>query len=171
MMNLRYALIALYFIFGAAGVVRAAEPVSAQTVLAGSTAKTLARAFIATANIEDVKNNSIEKLNRMGPANYGKQYAKYYRVIKDLPAALKTKYGFTQDLPKAKMIKIIRSLDKKQFYTIIEAVPNATIARVAGAYFNDGNPAVKDKSFIERVQMGWAEIMGDMASKPPARQH
>lgn len=148
----------------------AAEPSAAQAAVAGSTVKTLARAFVAAANLDEVKNNTIVKMGRMSPVTYRKQYAKHYQVLKDLPAGLKKKYGIVEDLSRVEMIKIIRSLDKKQVYTIIEAIPNVTIAREVEAYFHKEGKDAPEMSFTEKVQALWQDIVVDMSQKPmPAR--
>ncbi len=166
---MRRLVLILFLIIGFSGSVDAADMTGPQAAVAGSAVKTLARAFIATADMAEVKANSIEKLNRMGPAMYQRQYAKHYKVFKDLPAELRKKYGFVPGLSKDRMISIIRAMNKGRIYAIIEAVPNETIAREVGGYFNHVDPEVKKLSLMQRARMAWDDLRGDMAQKPPSR--
>jgi hypothetical protein len=154
-------------ILAAHATVRADEPTPFEAAMAGGTIKTLARAFIATMNLDDVKSNAVEKLNRMGPEHYRWQYGQYYKVIKDLPPRLKRRYGVVEDMPKAQLVRNILSLDKKQFYEIVEAIPDATIAREIKNDARSGGAGAKGKDFMGQIQAVWQEIAGDMTRKPP----
>lgn len=169
-MLLRYVLLVLFLITGSLGFARAGEAAGVQAAVVGSSVKTLARAFVATADLDEVKAVIIEKLSRMKPEIYRRQYARRYRVIKDLPDGLKKKYGLVEHLPKDRMIAVIRSWDKKKSYEIIEAVPNETLAREVGVYFHAGDKGEKDKGFMQKVQIVWKDVLDDLTRKPALLQ-
>jgi hypothetical protein len=98
--------------------------------------RSLAKAFIATADINQLKEQSINELRQMSEEKFRKEYAEVYRAIQGLPVHLKNRYRITAATTKAQVIQDIRSLNKNKVYELIDAVPDAVIAGEFMQYLN-----------------------------------
>ena len=157
-----------WLVMGVCMFARAEAPTKAEISMAGGTIKTLAKAYIVTANLDQLKNSIIEKLNKLGPERYRQKYAAYYAVIRELPARLKSRYGITENMTREHLTRTVLSLNKAGIYELIEAIPDRVIAQEVKSYFDKDDPELKDKNFLEKVQMVWRDILGDMAHRTSA---
>lgn len=121
--------ILIFFMVLMPAVCCAQEKQAWEDVLIGSSFKTLAKAFVATADIKKIKRANIEKLDRMDDEKFKKRYLKAYDVVKDLPPDFKKTYGISEAMSKEQAIKNLKILDKNKIYELIDAVPNKTISR------------------------------------------
>lgn len=161
----RIFIAAILFVFMTCAVF-ADEQVSVQANMAGGTFKALAKAYLSAADFDGLKKNSIAKLKRMADRRYARKFVQYYAVLHDLPEPLRKKYGISPDMKKAQAIAMIASLDRKQAFVILDAVPNAAIAREVKRRFAGDNYQEQGEGFTQKVRMAWEELMGDISRKP-----
>ena len=143
------------------GSVLAAEQVTVQERVVGGTFKTMAKAYIATADIRQLKDKNIKRVESMRDDWFAKKYAEVYKVIKDLPPQLKAKYRIKEGMSKAQVIAVIRSLDKKQIYEIIDQVPDPMISQQFNAQFSqkDGEPK---ENLTDRIGRIWGKVVSEV---------
>jgi hypothetical protein len=143
------------------GLALAAENVTAQDRIVGGTFKTMAKAYIAASDIRQLKENNVKRIESMREDWFEKKYAEVYKVIKDLPPQLKKKYGIKEDMTKAQVIAVIRSLDKKQVYAIIDQVPDPMITEQFNAQFSqkEGDP---QNSLTDRIGSIWNKVVAEV---------
>ncbi|MCR4338154.1 MAG: hypothetical protein NUV91_10155 [Candidatus Omnitrophica bacterium] len=133
-----------------------------------ATFKTLAKAFVATTDIEKLKKKNIDKLNKMDEEKFKKKYAETYKIIKDLPAPLKTRYGIIDKMTKEHAVRNIHSLDKKKTYEIIDAIPDAIIAREFKESLEKEKEQMKNSNVVEQIQKSWNRMISEMNKVEPA---
>jgi len=137
----------------------AQEKVVMEDKIIGSTFKALAKAFIVIADINKLKKNGIDKLNKMDEEKFQRRYAKVYEVIKDLPFRLKVSYGVTEHMTKEQAIKNIESLDKKKIYEIIDLVPDTIIANNFKQYLNKRKQVTQKSNIVEQINKFWNKML------------
>jgi len=125
----------------------------------GSTFKTLAKAFVVTADIPALQQNNINKLKKMNGEKFKQRYAKIYEVIKDLPDNLKVSYGIKEDMTQEQVIQSLKILDKKKIYAVIDAVPDEIIAKQFKQYLNRKKQAIEQSSVVEEMNKIWRKII------------
>lgn len=138
----------------------AAGPTVVEARVVGSTFKTMAKAYVAASNLGDLRAKGVHRIKIMREDHYRKRYAQVYAVLSELPLKLLLKYGVTRDLTKAGAVTVIGSLEKKDLYEIIDAVPDAVIAREFRKTFEDDSSREGKLSVAERVKQTWADITG-----------
>ena len=147
------------------GFAAAAEQVTVQERVVGGTFKTMARAYIATADIRQLKEKNIKRVESMREDWFKKKYAEVYKVIKDLPPKLRTKYGVKENMTKAQVIAVIRSLDKKQIYEIIDQVPDPMISEQFNAQFSSKEGEDKE-GLMDRIRKIWDKVIVRLNAPP-----
>jgi uncharacterized protein with NAD-binding domain and iron-sulfur cluster len=145
----------------------AQEKVSVEDRIIGSTLKGLARAFVAIVDMDTLKKNNIDKLNKMSEAKFSKQYAKVYEVIKDLPDKFKNDYGVAAAMSKAQAIKNIKLLNKEKTYKIIDSIPDTIIAKQFKRYLEEKKQAIQKSNTVEQIKKFWNRMLSriDLLSK------
>ena len=149
------------------GPVLAAEQVTVQDRVVGGTFKTMAKAYIATVDIRQLKDKNIKRVENMHDDRFEKKYAEVYKVIKGLPSALRKKYGIRENMTKAQVIAVIRSLDKKQIYEIIDQVPDPMISQQFNAQFSQKDGAPRE-NLTDQVRKIWEKVVAGV-NAPPAK--
>jgi len=124
----------------------------------GSTFKTLARAFTATADIGKLKKYNIDKLKKSDENKFRRQYLKAYDSVKDCPS-FTSRYGLAQDLTKTEAIDLINSFDKKKIYEMIEAVPNSLIASQFKSYLAKKKEEIKKSDIPGQIGRFWGQMV------------
>ena len=154
---MRRIMMVLIFSLCCQGIVLA-EKVTVQDRMVGGTFKTMAKAYIAAADIGKLKEKNIQRIKIMREDWFEKQYAEVYAIIKDLPPGLKEKYGVTEGMSRGRAIGIIRSLDKKKICEIIDQIPDPVIHQQFNAQFShdDGAPKL---GLMDRIKMIWAKVV------------
>jgi len=141
------------------GYLFAQEKVSIEDKIIGSTFKTLAMAFAVMADIDKLKKNNIEKLNKMDEEKFKRRYAKVYEVIKDLPLELKVSYGITEHMSKEQVIKNIESFDKKKIYETIDFIPDKIIATQFKQYLSEKQQEMRKSNLVEQINKFWNKMI------------
>jgi hypothetical protein len=131
------------------------------TRIVGSLFRTTARTYIATSNIEELKNHAIDKINSMDDVSFHALYIDFYEDIYDYNSLI-INYDLDEDINKNEAIGIIRSMDKKKLYDIIDDTPDHIIVRVLEKH-NRNNKVLKNKiNPIEQI-VGSIQRMLNMA--------
>jgi hypothetical protein len=148
----------------------AAEQVSAEDRMIGSTFKALAKTFILFADLDKLKETHINQINKMSEEKFKEEYSKAYKIIKDFPAELQASYGISETMTKARAIKNINSLDKKKIYNTIDCIPDATIASQFKEYLGREKQGMQKSNLVEQIKMFWERIM-EKFNLAPAPAH
>ncbi len=120
--------------------------------------KGIARAFVSVVDIDKLKKSNIEKLNNMKEEKFKKQYALAYKVIKECDF-LASNYGMREDMAKLETIRKIESLDKKEIYGIIEAIPDTVIATQFKNYLSGRKQDLEKYNIFEQINKVWGKII------------
>ncbi len=147
----------------------AGEDVSLQDRMVGGTFKTMAKAYIATADVQVLKEKNIKRIEIMREDWFERQYADVYKVIKDLPPRIKDKYRIKAGMTKAEAVTVIRSLDKRQINTIIDAIPDPVIAGQFNEQWRSEGDGTKG-DLMGRIQMIWGKVMAAVNAPSGARK-
>lgn len=127
--------------------------------IVGPAFKTLAKAYVATANLKEVRSKSAARVQSMREDHFRKRYAQVYAVLNKLPVKMLMKYGVTQSLGKEQAVAVIRGLEKKDLYEIVDAVPDEVIAQEFRKTFENDDPQGGAPSLMTRVKETWGEII------------
>jgi hypothetical protein len=128
-------------------------------ILIGATFKALAKVFVLNTDIDKLKKDTIDKLNKMDNDKFRKRCAKVYGSIKDLADFLKVKFGIAQYMPKGRIIKDIESLSKKEICETIDSIPNRIIVREFYKYLKEKKVEALESNIIEQVNRLWNKII------------
>jgi len=135
--------------FASEGSVKQRETLKEKII--GTFVKTFAKTYIATHNLEKFKQKNIKKLIKMDEAKFQRVYKRiYHEMMVDLPHALKEQYGVTKEMTRAKAIERINAFrNKRQIYTMINAIPNTMIARHFKKHKKEFKRAMKKDSGVD----------------------
>lgn len=137
----------------------AQENVSIEDKIIGSTFKTLAKAFAAMTDINKLKKNNIDRLNKMDEEKFRRRYAKVYEVIKDLPPKLKASFRVTEHMTKEQVIKNIESFDKNKIYETIDSIPDTIIAKEFKQYLREKKQEIQKSNVVEQINNFWDKMI------------
>lgn len=137
----------------------AQEKVAMEDKIIASTFKALAKVFVAIADINKLRKDNIDKLNKMDKEKFQERYVKVYQVIKDLPPKLKMSFSITKGMTKDQVIGNTESIDKKKLYAIIDSLPDAFIAKHFKRYLNEKKQALQKNNIPEQINKFWNKIL------------
>ena len=130
--------------------------------LIGSTFKTLAKAFVATTNLDELKQGNMLKLISMDTGKFKTKYRKVYPFIKDLPSDIRQQYGIQEDMSKDQAIKNINSIDKKRAYGLIDSIPDTTIASIYEKYCGEIAKQIQKNNIIQEIHQVWSNLTANI---------
>ncbi len=133
--------------------------VSIEDRVIGSTFKTLAKGYVLTADIAELKRAQIEKLKSIEQEKFNERYARIYEVIKDLPYTLKAAYNISERMTPRQAVKDIESLDKAAIYAIIDSLPDKTIADEFRRYLSRMAQQEQKGNIIGQIKSFWDGII------------
>lgn len=136
---------------------QSAGQVSISDSLIGATFKGLAKAFVATADIEKLKKANIEKLEKKDEARFRKQYLKIYDVAKDCPA-LSKRYGLNEDLSKEQAIDEIKAIKKEDMYAALDLMPDSVIANQFRIYLKGQKQKMEKSNLVKQIEQLWNKM-------------
>lgn len=125
----------------------------------GSTFKTLAKAFVATADIEKIKSGNIKKIRKMPKEKFQQRYAKIYPVLNGLPNTLKNQYNLSENLSREEATSAIESLNKQKIYRIINIIPDTLIASQFKAYLAQAKQKIQESNLVREIEKFWNKII------------
>ena len=120
-----------------------------------STFKSLAKGFVAVADIRQLKKNNIAKIDKMSPEKFNKHYGRAYEGLKDMPLNLREEYKVTADMSKEQVIKDIESLNKSKMYQIIDSIPDTVIADQFRQYLEKTKQEVQKSNVVAEIHKLW----------------
>jgi len=135
----------------------AGRKATSEDALVGSMFKTLAKAYLATVDIEKFKANNVSQVNGFDEQDFRRHYARFFRVVEQSPR-LKKEFGLSPDMTKGKVLALVRSLDKKKLSRMIDAIPNTVVNDEFKLYLNREKIKSRDKNIAEQVKMVWANL-------------
>ena len=147
----------------------AKEKVSIEDMIIGSIFKSLAKAFVAVTDINKLKKDNIDKLNKMDTDKFRRRYAKVFEVIKDLPPELKSKYGVTVHMTKEQTIKNIESFDKETINETIDSIPDTIIVKQFKKYLSEKKQEIQKGKLAEQINKFWNKIVDKINEPVPKR--
>lgn len=130
--------------------------------LIGSTFKTLAKAFVATTNLDELKQRNMLKLISMDTEKFKTKYRKVYPFIKDLPSDIRQQYGIEEDMSKDQAIKNINSIDNKRAYGLIDSIPDTTIANIYEKYCGKITKQIQKNNIIQEIHQVWSNLTANI---------
>lgn len=148
------------------GYIFAQKKDSLEDKIIGSTFKSLVKAFVATANIDQLKEKYINKINKMEEKKFRERYAKIYQKVKGLPNSLKTKHEITEYKSRKQAIKDIESLNKKKIYQAMDSIPNKMIADNFKEYLAEKKQEMQKSNLVEQINKVWNKIARKTEEKP-----
>ncbi len=164
---LRRTILPLIFLFCSLPLAFADAKPSLEDKLIASTLRTMAKAYVATANMDKLKENNAAKINRMSEERFDRRYAEAYPALKSLPSGLRARYGITDHVTRSHVVKTVMSLDKKKIYELIDALPDAVIAEQFKLYWARKGSDTPNRTMPEQIKAFWDSIVGKI-NRPPA---
>jgi len=122
------------------------------------TVKNLAKAYVQTADLDKLKAKHIKSLLRISEPKFQRHYAEVYDVLKDIPLPLRTEYGLKRSMTKEETIRIIRQIDKKTLFKIIDVVPDDVIVKEVKNYLHQAYQ-VNSQNAIEQIDSLWKKVL------------
>lgn len=122
--------------------------------LVGGTIKNLARIFVKTSNLPQIKTKYIKKIASMKEDKFRKYYMKFYVVYQQLPVDLKEDFVFTENATKTEIIGMIERVNKSDLLAIIDKVPSEFIVDQTRYYSRPKDkqqPTVDEKYLWKRI--------------------
>lgn len=126
-----------------------------------STFKNIAKAYVEVSDIQQLKKNNIEKMEKMDEDRFRTRYAKYYEAIRALPPGIKGAYGINEEMNKQQVIEKIKSLNKNEICVLIDAVPDEIIAQRFKEYLivKKKKLEAQESTILEQVRNFWERIV------------
>jgi len=149
------------------GLLLAEETPNLGDKLIASTFKTLAKTFVASADMDKLKTENIRKLNKMNEAKFRKRYAKVYATVKELPIQMRLKYGITEAMTKEQAVRSIESVNKPDIYRLIDNIPDAFIVVEFRQYLSRTKQQIQDNNSITQVKKLWGKMIAKSGNTKP----
>jgi hypothetical protein len=141
------------FILPTAAFATETEKISERII--GATFKALAKGFVATQDIQRIKQNNIKKIRNMPEEKFRLRYARVFSVVKDLPLDLRLKYNINAQMTKAQAVQNISSLDKPKVYKAIDSIPDKFITHQFRAYLVAKKQDIANSNVIQQIKKFW----------------
>lgn len=142
----------------------AEEKTGTQAKLVGGTFKTLAKAYVTTANIEQLKEKNIKRIESMKESWFRMRYAEVWDVVQRMPEKTRKKYNVTAGMTKSEAVDLIRSMDKKKICEIIDQAPDQVIYDEFRKELAK-NGKSSEGNVMTRVSEIWNDIVGKINKK------
>lgn len=136
------------------------QKLSVQDWTISSTLKILAKAYVASSDINALKKKGLAGLDAMSDERFRDKYQKVYLIIKDLPSDIKADYGISESMNKTQAVRIIEGLDKKKAYALIDAIPDQMVCAEFKKYLSKNASVEKKESLSEKIDRFWRHATG-----------
>jgi hypothetical protein len=144
--------------------------VSGEARVVGVTFKSLAKAYVATADIAQLKAKNIKRIESMQEEWFDRKYAEVYRVAKTLPLQVRTKNGITEQMTKQQAIRVVESFNKNKLYEIIDKVPDPVIAEEFNTYLKGDGTQPDGGNLMSKISRAWDKIVTRINRNPSRSQ-
>lgn len=129
--------------------------------LVGMAVKSIAKGYIATADLEKLKETNIAKIENMDDKEFKTKYRKIYTELNEIPEDVRNDYGFTEDMEKKTAIEQMRSATKNDLYRIIDSIPDSYIKKHFDAYIAEKHKRLSMQSLMRF----WDDLKGRIESR------
>ena len=143
----------------------ASEPAIDEKIIS-AVLKSFARAFTATADIEKIKRENIARIERMRQDKFEMRRAEVMLAVKDMPASIKEKYLLSENMSKDDAIMAIYLLDKKRLYEIIDAAPDAMLARLFKEHVSRTSQQIQSSQLAVQIRKIWDNFINNTIAAP-----
>ena len=123
-----------------------------------SSIKTMAKAYVQTADLEKLKAKHLKSLSRMTELRFHRHYAQIYNFLKGIPLSVREEYGLKQDMTKEEALKEIRRVDKNDLFSIINVIPDEVIVKAVRNYLHQAYKSDSQNAF-EQINSLWKKIL------------
>ncbi len=138
----------------------AEEDLSVQDRAISSTLKILAKAYVASSDMDALKKKGVDDLKTMSEEKFRDKYQEVYIVIKDLPSDIKMDYAISGSMSKEQAVRIVEGLDKKKAYALIDAVPDQMVCAEFKKYLSKNDGLEKQESMSKKIDRFWRHVSG-----------
>lgn len=126
--------------------------------------KILAKAYISTADIEVLKKENINKINKMDEEGFHWLYLDFYEHISKV-SFINVNYGLNEDISKEEAVSKIKLLDKQKLYAIIDSLPNEIIISEFKRYLSNNNRQVPQIDSVSQVRQSLGQMIESIKNK------
>lgn len=132
-----------------------------------STFKMLAKGFVFAVDLNKLKQENIARISAMKDEKYKRQYLKAFTLMEELPCGILEQYGLGENMTREAAIRAIRRLNKEKIYILIDAVPDALIAREFRQYLSSLKQNVKESDLIAQINSFWDRVVRKATAAEP----
>lgn len=123
-----------------------------------TTIKLMAKAYIATADLEGIKKKQIEKIMHMEEKYFKTSLGKFCGELRGTP--LEGIYGISGDSTREYVISVIKRLDKKEITKIVDCIPDKLVSDKVREYFASRQKTYSNKGdFLKNVKEAWSDTI------------
>ncbi|MBU1912038.1 MAG: hypothetical protein KKB22_00690 [Candidatus Omnitrophica bacterium] len=126
--------------------------------------KILAKAYVSTTDIEILKKENIDRINKMDEESFHWFYLDFYEHISKV-SFININYGLNEDISKEGAVSKIKSLDKQKLYAIIDSLPNEIIIGEFKRYLSNNNKQVPQINSVSQVRQSLGQMIESIKNK------
>lgn len=141
-----------------------AEKDKAEYQIIGFAFRVLAKGFVSMADMEKLKINAINKINKMDEASFHARYMDFYEHIQD-DQFFTGKFRLHKDMNKPEAIEKIKSLDKAKLSKIIDSVPDIVVANEFKRYLFKNNQEPPKSNDVKNIFDSFRRMMDEIKQK------
>ncbi len=124
-----------------------------------STLKSLAKAYVATADINKLKAKYTQKLEKMGGDKFKDRFPNVYDLVKDLPDSMRQEYSILSNMTAQEAVVIAKKLNKNRIYQIIDAIPDETIISSFNEYALKAHDPTANEGMMSKINSVWKNVL------------
>lgn len=126
--------------------------------------KILAKAYVSTMDIEALKKENIDSINKMDEESFHLFYLDFYEHISKV-SFININYGLNEDISKEEAVSKIKSLDKQKLYAIIDSLPNEIIISEFKRYLSNNNKQAPQIDNASQVRQSLGQMIESIKNK------
>jgi len=126
--------------------------------------KILAKAYVSTTDIEVLKKEKIDRINKMDEESFHWFYLDFYEHISK-SSFININYELNEDISKEEAVSKIKSLDKQKLYAIIDSLPNEIIISEFKRYLSKNNKQVPQIDSVSQVRQSLSQMIESIKNK------
>lgn len=125
----------------------------------GSTVKLMAKAYVLAADVEKLKRKHIAQIREMDDDTFYASYANTLGVIAESPEICRS-LAFVRPITREQVIERIAALDKKRLCGMVDAIPDAVIARRFKRFMARRMDEMRTMDPVKRIRYAWNSLVG-----------